>query len=149
MKTIWLKAQNDPNYKNTQDWHHTYTLSTTQIVLNPEEEDDFIDILELEIDDTINTEFYVVLFFFENYFADYYVFNNLTDATKSFYENISTRQEIRNEEEIQVIEKSYTGEITSSVYEENNRYYNPKYIWPDKSTRWILKKFDLSDESNI
>ena len=145
MKTIWLKSLNNPNYKNTQDWYHTYTLSTTPIVLDPEEENDFIDILELEVDDTVSTEFYVVLFFFENYFADHYVFNNLTDATKSFYKNITTRQEMRNEEEIQVIEKSYNGEITSSVYEINNDYYTPKYIWPDKSTRWILKKFDLSN----
>ena len=144
MKTIWLKIHNEPNYKRTQDWHHKYTLSTSKIVLDPDEEDDFIDILELEINEQ-DTEFYVVLFFFENYFADHYVFNNLADATKSFYENISTRQDLRNEEEIQVIEKSYTGEITSSVYEESC-YYNSKYIWPDKSTRWILKKFDLSDD---
>jgi len=144
MKKIWIKAENDPNYKNTDDWNHAFTLSTTPIVLDPNEENDFTDIFEVECEDHI-TEFYVVLFFFENYFADHYVFDNLTDATKAFYENISTRQELRNEDEIQVIEKSYNGEIASSVYEINNHYYTPKYIWPDKSTRWILKKFDLSD----
>jgi hypothetical protein len=143
MKTIWLKIRNDPDYRHTQDWHHTYTLSTTKIVLDRDEEDDFVYLFEIELEDDMH-EFYIVLFFFENYFADYYVFKNIEEATECFNENIRTRQDLRDEE-IQVIEKSSTGEMTSTVYEENNHYYNPKYIWPDKSTRWILKKFDLSD----
>ena len=145
MKKIWMRIYNDPEAKRRTDWSHKYTLSTNQIILEPNEEDDFIDILELELNPKV-TEFYVVLFFFENYFADHYVFYNIQDATKSFYENISTRQELRNKYEYQIIEKSYTGEITSSIYEKD---YHDRYVWPDKSTRWILKKFDLSDESNI
>jgi hypothetical protein len=143
MKKIWMRIYNDPEAKRRTDWSHKYTLSTTQIVLEPREEDYFIDILEIELKPKV-TKFYVVLFFFENYFADHYVFDNLTVATACFYENISTRQELRNKSEHQVIEKSYTGEITSSVYEKD---YHDRFIWPDKSTRWILKKFDISENS--
>ena len=143
MKTVWIRAENDPNYDGTQDWHHTFTLSTERIELTDDEKDDFIDILEVEINDDAK-EFYMVLHFFENYFNDTLVFDNLAEATKPFYDNISTRQEIRNEDEIQVIEKSYNGEIASSIYE-TSYSYNEKYVWPDKSTRWILKRFDLTE----
>jgi hypothetical protein len=147
MKKVWIKVVNDPQIENrySDDWLHAYTVSTTPLELEPEEVDDFVDLFELEIEDEATT-FYVVLFFFENYFADHYAFTHLADATECFYEQIRTRQELRTPDEYQVIEKSWTGEITSSVYEKDKYSNFDRYQWPDKSTRWILKKFDLSED---
>ena len=91
MKKVWIKVVNDPQIENrySDDWLHVYTVSTTPLELEPEEADDFVDLFELEIEDEA-TMFYVVLFFFENYFADHYAFTHLADATECFYEQIRT-----------------------------------------------------------
>jgi hypothetical protein len=138
MKTIWIRAENDPE---DDDWSHEFVYSATELSLTEKEQDDFIDILTVEIEDEL-TEFYMVLYFFENYFCDQFVFKTIEEATQAFYEKIASEQDLRNEEEVQVIERSFHGELRSTVYEKD---LWGKFTWPDKSTRWILQKVDLSE----
>lgn len=115
MKTIWIRADNDPK---RQDWSHTFFYSATELSLTEKEQDEFIDILTVEIEEEL-TEFYLVLYFFENYFCDCIAFKTLEEATQAFYEKIASEQDLRTEEEVQVIERSFHGELRSTVYEKD------------------------------
>ena len=142
MKTIWIRADNDPKRQN---WSHKFVYSATELRLTEKEQDEFIDVLTVEIEEEL-TEFYLVLYFFENYFCDCIAFKTLEEATQAFYKKIASEQDLRTEEEVQVIERSFHGELRSTVYEKD---LWGKYTWPDKSTRWILQKVDLLLENEF
>jgi hypothetical protein len=138
---IWIKVFSDPV---KGDWRHEYTISREEIVKSEQEEEDFVDIMSFDIKESeveIDTV-YILFRFFENYIDTEYMYYDLDEATKEFYKNIEEYQTIYDEDEYQVIEKSYNKDIRSTIYVKD---YNERYEWPDKSNRWILKTINLKD----
>lgn len=129
---MWIKVTSEPIDNN---WIHTYEVFNDEITRTQEEEEEFIDILYFDLDFNESDVRWLVYRFYENYIDQEYIFTNLNEATQCFYENI--KDQSINPEEYQVLERSHEGEIVSSIYEKD---YDNKYIWPDKSNRWVLKK---------
>jgi len=127
---MWIKVISEPA---NQDWIHTYEVFNHEITRTLEEEEDFVDILCFDLDFNNSDQYYLVYRFYENYIDHEYIFTNLDEATRCFYENI--KNQTIYPEEYQVIEKNHDHELVSTIYEKN---YDNKYIWPDKSNRWVL-----------
>lgn len=133
MKKIYIKVSSEP-VKN--DWIHEYYVSDDPL---DRDEEEFEDILEFDVKDDTN-EIYVVFRFFENYIDNYYLHYDHEAAEHDFLVNVEEFQKIFNEDEYQVLEKSYNKDLRSTIYVKG--MYD-KYEWPDKSNRWVMKKFQI------
>ena len=118
---LWIKVFSDP-IKN--DWIHKYTVSREEIVKTEQDDEDFVDIISFDIKENKDLENVYILFrFFENYIDTEFIYYDLDEATREFYKNVEEYQTVYNEDEYQVIEKSYNKDIRSTIYVKN---YNDK-----------------------
>ena len=129
---IWVKVSSDLLKK---DIVHDYTVSTTEQVIEDEEDGD---LLKFEVANDID-KFFIVFQYFENYISETFVYESFDAARTVFYEKIED-QVMNNDMECHVIEKTFDGDLQSTVYVKNGW---GEYEWPDKGIRWVLKMIRL------
>jgi hypothetical protein len=134
---IWIKVISNLKKK---DVVHDYTVSTTEQFVSDEEDGQ---LLNFEVSDNLD-KIYVLFQYFENYINESFVYESLDAAQIDFNEKTKD-QTMYNESEFHVIEKSFGGDLQSTVYVKNNW---GEYEWPDKGIRWVLKTIRVYDECN-
>lgn len=118
------------------DWIHNPKIVASEIELDEyDEEEDYVDVINLCIDVTADT-FYMVYRFNDNYIDICNIYYDKDEALLAFYSGMN-EQNVNEDGEYQVIERSANGNMVSTVYVKD---FREQYEWPERSTRWFLKK---------
>jgi hypothetical protein len=133
MEGYIVKVTSEPIKHN---WIHTYKFVEDDFRTD---EDDFVNFITFT---SSLPKIFVVMRFYENGIESYETFDNIIDATINFYEQMKD-QDLLYENEFHVIERNKNEELTSTIYSKND---DGSYYFPDKSTRYILKIFNLLDD---